>query len=128
MSARRWFYVAATIMLFAVEVGIARYVHDWLIRPYAGDSIVVVLLYTALRAVTRLGVRAAAAVAFLCACAVEIGQYFHLVDLLGLGGSALARALLGTQFVPADFIAYAIGALFVLAVERVWAEWVRRKV
>ncbi|MEG3124490.1 ribosomal maturation YjgA family protein [Sphingomonas sp. GB1N7] len=119
MVKRRIFYAVATIVLFAIEVLIALYVHDRLIRPYVGDSIVVILLYTALRAMTPLDVSMAAAAAFAFACAVEVGQYFNLVDLLGLGHSALARTLLGTNFELRDFIAYAVGTVIVLAAE--WA-------
>lgn len=118
MTRRGWFYVAATFVLFLVEVAIALFVHDAVIRPYAGDSIVVIMVYTAIRAVTRLGVRAAALAAFLFACAVEIGQYFHLVDRIGLGHNAFARTILGTTFVPEDFVAYAIGALVAVALEK----------
>lgn len=123
MGKRRTFYAIATIVLFAIEVLIALYVHDRLIRPYVGDSIVVILLYTALRAMTPFDVRMAAAAAFAFACAVEVGQYFNLVDRLGLGHSALARTLLGTNFELRDFIAYAIGAVVVLAAELAWSVW-----
>ena len=120
MTPRRWVYVAATLLLFAVEVLIAVFVHDAVIRPYAGDGIVVMLVYTVLRSATRLGASAAVVGAFLLACAVELGQYIHLVDRIGLGRNGFARTVLGTQFEPADFLAYAIGALVVLAGERVW--------
>ena len=122
---RRRFYVAATLLLFGVEVLIAMFVHDTLVRPYVGDSIVVILLYTALRAVVPLGVRTATAAAFAFACAVEIGQYVRLVDRLGLGDSALARTVLGTNFELSDFLAYAIGAAVVLAAEAAWSAWGR---
>jgi hypothetical protein len=125
VTRRRWFYVAATIVLFLAEVAIALFVHDTVIRPYAGDSIVVIMVYTAIRAVTPFGVRAAAFAAFLFACAVEIGQYFHLVDRIGLGHNAFVRTILGTTFVPEDFLAYAIGALVALAAERTLARYFR---
>lgn len=121
MTPRRRFYVAATLVLFGVEVLIALFVHDQVIRPYAGDSIVVLMVYTAVRAVTRLGVRAAALASFLFACAVEVGQYFHFVDRIGLGHNAFARTILGTTFVAEDFLAYAIGALVAVAAEWAWS-------
>ena len=111
-------YVLSAVALFAVEAVIAVFVHDRIVRPYIGDSLVVALVYCVLRAAMPLRVTAAAAAAFGIACAVEIGQYFHLIDLLGLGGNAVARALLGTFFDLHDILAYAIGALGVLAVER----------
>jgi hypothetical protein len=66
---------------------------------------------------TPLRVVPAVATAFAIACAIEVGQYFHLVDVLGLGASPVARTLLGTTFELTDFVAYAGGAMCVLAVE-----------
>lgn len=111
-------YALAALAVFAVEVLIALFVHDRLVRPHLGDSLAVVLVYLALRAVTPLRVGAAAIAAFAIACAIEVGQFFDLVDLLGLGACRVARVVLGTGFDPADFLAYAAGALGVLAIER----------
>lgn len=112
-------YALATIAVLGIEIAIARFVHDDFVRPYLGDSLAVVAVYLALRAVTRLRVVAAVAIAFAFACAIEVGQFFHIVDLLGLGTNRLARVVLGSTFVLTDFVAYAGGALCVLAVERV---------
>lgn len=110
-------YALATIAVLGLEIAIARFVHDDFVRPYLGDSLAVVAVYLALRAVTPLGVVAAVAIAFAFACAIEVGQFFHLVDLLGLGTNRLARIVLGSTFVLTDFVAYAGGAVCVLAVE-----------
>jgi hypothetical protein len=112
-------YALATIALLGIEIAIARFVHDDFIRPYLGDSLAVVAVYLALRTVTPLRVMPAVAIAFAIACAIEIGQFFHLVDLLGLGSNRIARIVLGTTFGLTDFVVYAGGALGVLAIERV---------
>jgi hypothetical protein len=112
-------YFRAALAVFSAEVVIARFVHDDLVRPYLGDSLAVVLVYLALRTVAPLRLVPAVATAFAVACAIEIGQFFHLVDLLGLGTNRLARTVLGTTFGLADFAAYAGGALCVLAIEGV---------
>jgi hypothetical protein len=117
LSARSRYALAAAVLL-GVEVGIAVFVHDRIVRPYVGDALVVVLVYLVLRAGTRLRVGPAVGAAFAIACAVEVSQYFHLVDRLGLGRNAFARALLGTHFDPPDFLAYAVGAVATLLVER----------
>ena len=106
----RFPYALATLGLFAVEVAIALFVHDRFVRPHVGDTLAVVLVYLALRAVTRLPRVGAVLVALAIACAVEFGQAFDLVDRLGLGGSALARCVFGTGFDPWDFLAYLAGA------------------
>ena len=112
-------YALATIVVLGLEIAIARFVHDDLVRPYLGDSLAVVAVYLALRAVAPLGVVAAVATAFAFACAIEVGQFFHFVDMLGLGTNRVARIVLGTTFGLMDFVAYAGGAACVMAVERV---------
>ncbi|WP_404338864.1 DUF2809 domain-containing protein [Sphingomonas sp. MMS12-HWE2-04] len=111
-------YALLALALFLVEVGIALFVHDRFVRPYLGDVLAVILVYAGLRAAFRMGVIPAAATAFLIAVAVELGQYFHLLDLLGLERNQLARIVLGYGFELRDFAAYAAGALIVLAAER----------
>jgi hypothetical protein len=110
-------YALATIAALGIEIAIARFVHDDLVRPYLGDSLAVVAVYLALRALTRLRVGTAVTIAFAFACAIEVGQFFHLVDLLGLGANRVARIVLGTTFGLTDFVAYAGGALGVLGIE-----------
>ena len=110
-------YALATIAVLGIEIAIARFVHDDFVRPYLGDSLAVVAVYLALRAVTPLRLVAAVAIAFAFACAIEVGQYFHLVDVLGLGTNRVARIVLGTTFGLTDFVAYAGGALCVLTIE-----------
>ncbi|WP_294328974.1 DUF2809 domain-containing protein [uncultured Sphingomonas sp.] len=115
----RWGHALTALVLFLVEAAIAIWLHDPIIRPYAGDSLAVVLVYAALRAGTSLGVRRAALIATLVAFAIEVSQYFHLVYLLGLGGSRVARAVLGTGFDFKDFGAYLLGTTAILIVEAV---------
>jgi len=110
-------YALATIAVLGIEIAIARFVHDDFVRPYLGDSLAVVAVYLALRAVTPFRVMAAVTIAFAFACAIELGQFFHLVDLLGLGTNRVARIILGTTFGLTDFVAYAGGAAGVLAIE-----------
>lgn len=117
MITSRASYAIAALLVFAIEVIIAAFVHDAVVRPYLGDSLAVVLVYFAIRAATPLGMRASAAAALAVACAIEIGQWFHLADLLDLGHVRIARIVLGTGFDPADFLAYAGGAALVVAVE-----------
>ncbi|RYE02430.1 MAG: DUF2809 domain-containing protein [Sphingomonadales bacterium] len=111
-------YALLALGLFLIEVAIAVFVRDRFVRPYLGDAIAVILVYAALRAVFRIGPARAAAVALLIACAIEMAQYFRLLDVLGLAENLMARTVLGYGFEPADFIAYAAGALIVLVVER----------
>lgn len=111
-------YAAAALIVFLAEIGIALYVRDAFVRPYLGDTLAIVLVYLGLRAVTPMPVVPAAAIALAIAFAVEFGQWFGVLDLLGLGDNRVARIVLGTSFAPSDFIAYTAGALGVLVCER----------
>jgi len=111
-------YAFAAATVFALELIIALFVHDAVIRPYVGDALAVVLVYLAIR-IFAVPVRTAVVAAFLIACTIEIGQYFHLIDRLGLRGQMWARFLLGGSFDPRDFAAYGLGAAMVAMVEGV---------
>lgn len=105
-------YAALTLLVLAVEVLIALYVHDDVIRPFVGDALVVVLLFCALRTVLpRASGAALAAAVLLLACAVEVSQAFDLVALLGLADNRLASVVLGRTFSGWDFAAYFVGFL-----------------
>ena len=104
-------YAVATVAVFAIEVLIALFVHDGVIRPFGGDVLAVILVYLGLRAVTPLRVMPAVVVALLIAAAIEFGQLFHLLDALGLRGNRVARIVLGGSFDLKDFVAYGLGGL-----------------
>lgn len=114
---RRPSYALAAVVVFLIEVAIALWVHDDLIRPHGGDVLAVVLVYLGLRAVTPAGVRGGAAIAFAIAVVVEVSQWFRLAARLGLSANGLGETLIGSSFDTSDLIAYAIGALAILAIE-----------
>lgn len=114
-------YAALFVLLLAIEVLIAVYVHDRFVRPFVGDLLVVVLLYSATRAWLAIPPRAAACAALLFACTVEVGQYFQLATLLHVDDNPALRTILGTHFDLRDFVAYACGAALVLATEHLLA-------
>lgn len=110
-------YALAAVAVFAIEILIALYVHDQLIRPYIGDSLAVILLYLGLRAVTPMRVLQAALTALAVAFAIEFGQMFHLIDILGLRGNQIAGFILGGYFDVRDLGCYVVGAVLALMVE-----------
>lgn len=111
-------YAAWAVVLLATELAIALFVDDRFVRPHLGDALAVMLVYTGLRAVIRIGVGRAALIAFTIAVAIEFSQYFHLLAAIGLAGNRFARMILGSGFDPWDFVAYAGGAVAVLLIER----------
>ena len=112
-----WYFLLTTILL-GVEIFIGAYLHDTLIRPYGGDFLVVILLYCLVRSGVNFPVWPTAAAVLLVAYLVEIGQYFGLAGRLGFKAHSLGRILLGSYFTWADMVAYTLGILLVLLVER----------
>lgn len=115
---KRSFYLAMTVFWLAVEVVIACYVHDRFIRPYVGDVLVVVVVYCFVRIWVPQGVRLLPLYVFLFAAGVEVLQYFHLVELLGVGNNTFLRVVLGSVFDLKDILCYGIGCDFLEGFER----------
>lgn len=116
---RRSSYAIAAVAILIIEIGIALFVRDRFVRPYVGDTLAVILVYLVLRSTTPLRVVPATVIALTIAFAVELGQLFGFLNLVGLGTNPVARVVFGTGFETRDLLAYAIGALCVLAIE--WA-------
>ena len=110
-------YFFLVILLLITEILIGLYMHDAIIRPFGGDFLVVILIYCFVKSFFDAPVLATATAVLLFAFAVEISQYFHLVNVLGLERSPLARALMGTSFSFIDLLMYTLGAITVLVVE-----------
>ena len=110
-------YALLAMGLFLVELGIALFIHDQLIRPWVGDMLVVILLFALCRSVIRMNHYLLSLAVLLFAYAIEIGQYFNLVALLGLEQSRLARVVIGSTFDLHDLLAYSLGALLICLVQ-----------
>ena len=110
-------YFVLTLLLFAIEILIAKYAHDQIIRPYIGDLLVVMLIYCFVKSflASPYLITAVAILAF--SYVIETLQYFHIVNLLGLEKSKLARIVIGTSFEWIDLIAYTLGIAIVVYLE-----------
>ena len=119
---RRGIYAIAFVLLLVTEVLIALFVRDRFIRPYGGDILVTVLICCFVRILFPERIKLLPLLVFLFAAAVEVGQYFDYVTLLGLGDIEFFRILLGTSFSAADIVCYGAGCLLFWA-----AEWLSRR-
>ena len=111
-------YFILFILLFITEVLIALYIDDDFIRPYFGDFLVVILLYCLVKSFINLPVFTSAILVLLFSYLVETLQYFNIVHHLGLSHSKLAKTIIGTYFTWVDILAYTLGILFVLLIEK----------
>jgi uncharacterized membrane protein len=111
-------YFFAAIILVVVEICIAKFVHDKIIRPYIGDFLVVILIYCLVKAFFNTPVFATATGVLLFSYAVETAQYFNMVGILGLQNSKLAKIIIGSAFEWADLLMYTGGIALVLIMEK----------
>jgi len=111
LQKKRLFYLIAAIFIFLIEVFIALFVRDRFIRPYVGDMLVVILIYTFLRVVLPEKPRLLPLYVFLFAALVEGLQAIHVVELLGLQDSRFFSVLIGTTFDWKDIACYAVGCV-----------------
>ena len=112
------FYFIAALLLFITEVLIALFVHDQFIRPYIGDFLVVILIYCFVKSFLNTQVIPTAIGVLLFAYTVELLQYFRIVEVLGLQHSRAARIIIGSSFEWQDILAYTLGILMVVLVEK----------
>ena len=116
---KRLFYILCTIVLFTIELLIALFVHDKIVRPYIGDILVTMLVYCFIRMIIPEGVRLLPLYVFIFACVVELLQYLHFIEIVGLSGNLIARTVIGTSFSWIDIICYGIGCLLCLVINKV---------
>lgn len=117
---KRLFYIVATLILLAVEVSIALFVHDNFVRPYIGDVLVVVVIYTFVRIWVPEKIRLLPLYIFVFAAGVEMLQYFRIVEVLGWQDNRFLSVLVGSVFDVKDIICYGVGCaiLFVWEIFR----------
>ena len=111
MKVKKVTYALATIGITLIEVMIALFIRDNFVRPYVGDMLVVVLIYTFLKIFFTEKPRILPLYVFLFAAAVELMQRVHIVELLGLQDNHFLSILIGTTFDIKDIICYAAGCL-----------------
>lgn len=110
-----WRYGSLFAGMFLVELVIALFVRDAFIRPFVGDALVVVLLYLFFRSFLVCDKAKLVTGVLIFAWAVEMGQYFDLVGILGLQENRVARVVIGSTFDVMDLLAYTVGAGLLMA-------------
>src|SRR5690606_23764507 len=113
---KRYFFIA--VILFITEVLIATFLKTGFIRHYFGDFLVVILIYCFVKSFLKIPVVTAAMGVLVFAYFIELLQYLEFVKLIGLEENQLANVVLGNYFEWADMLAYTLGILFVLGVEK----------
>lgn len=112
-------YFLFACLLFIVEVFIAIYIHDEIIRPFIGDLLVVILIYCAIKAFLNTKLYPTAIFVLLFSYGIETLQYFNIVKVIGLGDSKLANIIIGNYFAWMDILMYTLGIMIVIMIEKI---------
>ena len=110
-------YLISAIIIIVTEVFIALYVHDNFIRPYAGDILVVFVLYFSYKTLFPKKNKNLPIYIFIFSVIVEILQGINIIDILGLGDITFFRILLGTNFDIKDILCYLVGCVILYYIE-----------
>lgn len=114
---KRIIYAVATLLLLFIEIIIALYVHDDFIRPYLGDVLVVILLYTFIRIIVPEKCRLIPLFIFIFAAIVELLQLANIVEILGVEDNRFLNILIGSVFDIKDILCYVVGCVILCIYE-----------
>ena len=112
-------FLLLTLLLIGIEVLIALFVHDSIIRPFIGDLLVVIVLDFFVRTFIPQDLKLLPLFVFIFAVFVEILQYFDIVGILGLSGNRFMSILIGGTFDWHDILCYALGCIPVFFLEKI---------
>ena len=118
MKKERIKYITIFAITFILEVIIAKYVHDKIIRPYIGDVLVVICLYTFAKSIFLDKIKLLSLYVLILAVIVEILQYFNYAQIL-FGDNKIAKTLLGSSFDIKDILCYVVGYLIIILIEKI---------
>jgi len=112
-------YLIAFFALLIIELIIGFFINDAYIRPYIGDVLVVILMYTFIRGIVKKQIKFLPVYLFLFAAIVEFAQYYRLVYLLNLQDNKVISTIIGTSFDLKDILCYLISTIMLIKWERV---------
>ena len=109
-ASTRLTFLAAAVLILAVEIYIAICVKGGFVRHYAGDILAVILLYALARAIFSVPPLNLPFKIFAFAAALELAQYLGAVQILGIENKVL-KVMIGGTFDFADLFCYTAGCV-----------------
>ena len=128
MKQRRLYNGCLFIFFTLIEVYIALFVVDNLIRPYVGDILVVFVIYFCIRTLIPQRIKWLIPMIFAFAVLVEALQYINILQIVGLDHISFLRILVGTTFSWADIICYGLGCVLLVFYEYVYEKLPNKRV
>ena len=119
--AGRKLYSLIFFVLLLVEISIALWVRDDFIRPYLGDFLVVILIYSFLMSIfPKLSISKALIIVLVFSFSVEFFQLINIVEILNFQPPKIIMIVLGSSFSLGDLLAYSLGIPFILGIEYIF--------
>ena len=110
------YYILGIIVLLFVEIGIAQL--NGFIRHTLGDFLVVILLYCLVKSFVKASSVSIALGVLIFAFTVEFLQMTSILEWVGLENNRMAKIIFGATFSVYDLLAYTLGILFTVMVEK----------
>ena len=110
-------FLAIAGVILVTEIYIAVCVKGGFVRHYAGAVLAVILLYALARAIFSVPPSNLPLKIFTFAAALEIAQYFGVVQILGIENKIL-KIMIGGTFDLTDLLCYAAGCILAGAYEK----------
>lgn len=111
-------FFALFMMLLLIEIIIALYIRDAIVRPYIGDILVIILMYSFIRSFTN-RIKYLEIWLLVFSVSIEFVQYFNVVELIGLENNRFVSIIIGTTFDIKDIICYVIGTTIIVLLKRI---------
>ena len=111
-------YFVAFCVLLSIEVCIALFINDRIIRPFIGDLLVVLLIYSLVGSFFNIVYQKTILGVLLFSYIIEVLQSTSFIDWAGLSNNKVAKIILGSTFDWKDMLAYTVGALLILIFEK----------
>ena len=115
---KRIFYIISFLVIFCIEVFIALYVRDSFVRPYMGDALVVVLVYSFVRIFIPTGVpvcRFTFSCSLVCRSAAIFSSWLETWD-----HQPCIKNHLGSTFDWKDIVCYGAGCILIFLFEQIF--------
>ncbi len=109
-------YLLFFFILLIMEIAIAVFHFHPFVRGFVGDVLVILLLFTFLKAFFSITSEKLAIGILLFAFTVELLQFFDLVETFNIQSKPL-RIVLGSVFDWWDLVAYTVGAVIIFVFE-----------
>jgi hypothetical protein len=113
-------YLLISILLFIIEVFIAFFINDKIIRPFFGDYLVVIFLFYLFAAFFKNSKLKIAFFVLFIAFFLEGLQYIQFLKLIDCEELIFLRILLGNTFEWMDLFVYTLGILTVILIHKLY--------